>query len=182
VELLGRAGRVGVLSIEGDSMRPTLRSGQRVAVEFGRGALERGDLVLFRQVDYLVVHRLLGPASREDGAPHLRTRGDGRSPLDPPLERARIRGRVVAVEHAGAWRDLDAPAARLYGLLVALHDLAWSAAAIAARRCDRRLEVAVAAGDRAALRAVHRVLYRACHRRVRHVDPASTGPAAILPR
>ena len=172
IALLGRGGRRGILPMRGESMRPTLRPGERVLVEFEALRLERGDLVLYRQVDYLVVHRVLGPASR-DLEPTLRTRGDGASSLDPPLERSRIRGRVTAIERDGVWFLLDGGGARAYALGVALHDLVWAGVHALATRIDRalgrgglpdRLAELAAVCDRALLGAAHRAFFRAAHR------------------
>lgn len=164
-----------LLPIEGDSMLPTLRHGDRVAVEFGPVAAERGALLLYRQADYLVVHRLLGPADHADGSPRLRTRGDGRNELDPPLERERVRGRVFALESGGAWWDLESGGARAWALALALHGLGWSFVGAGARTIDRRVRGAsaprglaafVARADRVVLRAAHRAAFRVFHRRL----------------
>ena len=172
IALLGRGGRRGILSMVGESMRPTLAPGERVLVEFETRRLERGDLVLYRQVDYLVVHRVLGPASR-DVEPALRTRGDGASSLDPPLDPSRIRGRVRAIERDGTWYLLDSGAARAWALGVALHDLAWASLAGLATVVDRglarvglatRVAAMAAACDRALLGVAHRLLFRRLHR------------------
>ncbi|HKQ62516.1 MAG TPA: S24/S26 family peptidase, partial [Candidatus Polarisedimenticolaceae bacterium] len=112
VELLGRAGRRGTVRVQGQSMTPTLASGQTLGVEFAPEALRRGDLLLFRQQDYLVVHRLLGPASFPDGRRCWRTRGDGMLALDPPVDPARVVGRVVAVQLGEEWRSLEGRWAR----------------------------------------------------------------------
>jgi hypothetical protein len=151
-------------------MLPTLRAGQRVAVDLAPVALERGDLLLFRQVDYLVVHRLLGPASREDGTPQLRTRGDGLAGLDPPVDRRRVRGKVVAIEDDGQWWILEGAGSRVWSLAVALHDLAWAAAGTAAGRIDKllgavRLRSWTASADRVLLALAHRLFFRILHRR-----------------
>jgi len=183
VELIGRSGRPVVLSMTGESMLPTLHPGQRIAVELRSRPAERGDLLLFRQLDYLVVHRMLGPARLADGSPGLRTRGDGKPGLDPPLDGKRVRGRAVALEARGAWWDLDAPGARLYALAVALHDLFWSAAIHCASRGDDLLEDARLAGplrgwasraDRWLLQQAHRRLFFPAHRRLKRPldDPA----------
>jgi len=96
---------------------------------------ERGELILFRQADYHAIHRVLGPAVRPDGGSSLRTRGDHVPGLDPPVERSCVLGKVVAVEEAeGIWWDLRAAAAPGYALAVALHDLFWAAAAVAANK------------------------------------------------
>lgn len=175
IELMGRGGRLRILPMRGESMLPTLRSGESIIVDFRPERIERGDLVLFRQADYLVVHRLLGPASREDGTPLLRTRGDGRSALDPPLPRDRLRGRVLGARIEGRWCGFNGAAARVYGLSLALHGLAWAGAGALARALDRRLrrlgfpsplEGWTAAADRALLHAVHRSLFHRLHPRL----------------
>ena len=66
------------LAINPNGMVPTLVDGQRVLIRLGRRHLERGDLLLFRHVDDLAVHRLLGWTASPDGRSCLRTRGDGR--------------------------------------------------------------------------------------------------------
>lgn len=185
IALLGRGGRRGILSMTGESMGPTLRSGERVLVEFEARDIARGDLVLYRQLDYLVVHRVLGPATREVD-PALRTRGDGSPGLDPPLERSRIRGRVVALERDGTWYRLDGGAAAAYALGVALHDLTWAGLHAVAVALDRRLgrtgapgfaARAVAAADRGLLGLAHRVLFRWAHPRSSHAPPRSRDEA-----
>jgi hypothetical protein len=172
VDLIGRHGRVAVLPVTGDSMLPSLRAGQRIAVELLPGEPQRGDLLVFRQLDYLVVHRFLGPASREDDRPSLRTRGDHIPALDPVVERSRVRGRVIAFEDAGRWWGLDTGAARAWALAVAIHDLFWAAAGAVASRLDgrsRRLGLPLSlarwttAVDRAALGLAYRLLFRALH-------------------
>jgi hypothetical protein len=173
VDLMGRQGRGVVLPMIGESMLPLLRAGQRIAVDLSPFEPERGDLLLFRQEDYLVVHRFLGPTSREDGSSVLRTRGDGLPRLDPPLERARVRGRVRAIEFRGLWWSLDGGRARAFALAVALHDLGWAGAAVLAGRIEELLRRAglrpavqswVVRADRALLGAAHRLLFPLLHR------------------
>jgi len=165
-------GRVAILPVTGDSMLPTLLPGQQVAVELAAERPERGDLLLFRQAGYHVVHRYLGPATARDGTPCLRTRGDHVPALDPPLDPARVLGRVVALERDGAWWDLESATARLYGLGAALHDLFWAAAAVLAGRTDallgrsdRLLRECVVAWDRRLLGLAHRLFLRLGSRR-----------------
>jgi hypothetical protein len=183
VGLMGRTGGGAVLPMQGESMVPLLREGQLVAVDLSPFEPEVGDLILYRQLDYLVVHRYLGPATREDGHPTLRTRGDACLGLDPPLERARVRGRVVAVESEGRWWSLDSGGARAWALAVALHDLSWATAGVLARRCDSllrslgvrgRTEPWAAKLDQTALRLSHRLLFRALHRSRDHAPPGFT--------
>jgi len=175
VELMGRAGVRGTLQVRGESMAPTLRPGNLVAVDFSRASVRRGDILVFRQADYLTVHRLLGTARLSDGSPCLRTRGDGRNRLDPALDRARVHGRVFAVQGDGGWRDMRAGRARLYGRAVALHDLAWAVVGVLAARFDRltgggesrrSLGVAAAFVDRKLLGVLHRLLFSWFHPRI----------------
>jgi hypothetical protein len=175
VRLMGRAGRRGVLRIQGISMIPTFRPGRTIEVEFGTGEVRTGEVLLFRQSGNLVVHRFLARVRSRKAGACLRTRGDGVSKLDPPLKEDAVVGRVVAVERAGGWRSLQGSRARFYAVMAAWHDHFWAAASVAAERLDRRLgklgmpEILrrmVVPCDRLALRLADRLLFRACHRRV----------------
>jgi hypothetical protein len=177
VDLMGRAGGGAILPMSGESMVPLLREGQRVAADLSPREPEIGDLLLYRQLDYLVVHRYLGPATREDGNPMLRTRGDACLGLDPPLERSRVRGRVVAIEGQDCWWDLEGGGARAWAVATALHDLFWAAIGTLARRFDAvvgrlglavRTEAWVAKLDQIGLRWSHRLLFRLLHRACPH--------------
>ena len=173
IELIGRQGGRAVLPMRGESMLPMLRTGQLIAVDLEPFEPELGDLLLFRQQDYLVVHRFLGPASREDGSPVLRTRGDGLPELDPALERGRVRGRVRAIEDRGRWWWLDGGGARAWAMALAAHDLGWASATVVAGRVEETLRQIglrpplrrfVVRTDRALLALAHRALFVALHR------------------
>jgi hypothetical protein len=181
VDLMGRSGRGGAVRVRGDSMRPTLLAGQRLAVEFAPQRLACGDLLLFRQADYLVVHRLLGRARTPSGRPCLRTRGDGVASLDPPVEPQRVVGRVLAVEHRDGWRSVRGAAARAYARCLAVHDLFWAAAGVVARLGDRALRrmrlpavllPVVAALDRWLLARWHGLLFCRVHTAVSEPEEA----------
>ena len=168
VELLGPDGKGVVLDVTGDSMVPTLRSGDAVRVALGRGRMRFGDVLVFVQADSVVVHRYLGPARDRAGRPCLRTRGDGRSNLDPALDPGHVLGRVVSVRRDGAWWSLEGAGARSYGAAAAVHDLFWAAAALVGPRgWALRL-------DRALLRRADALLFRALH--VRAAAPAFPDP------
>jgi len=182
VELMGHAGRGGVVRVRGTSMLPTLVEGQTVAVEFGSEKIRPGDLLLYRQADYLVIHRLLGPTTDPTGRPCLRTRGDGWSRLDPRLDRDNVVGRVTAVHRAGCWRTLRSRPARVYSRLLVWHDLAWAAAGYLGQRVDggldrlglpsplRRITTGL---DRGMLRLVHFLLFDRVHTEI--PPPAEAG-------
>jgi hypothetical protein len=166
VRLLLQEGRPVVLLIAaGDtSMIPLLRGGDAVLASPWSGPPRSGELLVFRQQDYLVVHRCLGRARTSDGSPCLRTRGDARSELDPPVLAERVVARVRAVRRAGVWRSLDGPAPRLHGRLVAWHALFWSASAIVLGRIGFR--PAAAAVDRGLLAIAVPWTFPVFHRRL----------------
>jgi len=185
VEMMGRAGKLGSVRVLGHSMEPTLGSGDLLAVDFAASALRTGDLLVFRQADYLTVHRLLGSARDPEGRPCLRTRGDGTTALDPPLARQCVVGRVVAARRGGVWRDFGGKGARRYARAVAWHDLAWAAVGVAASRTldrvFRRLRLGsparrlAVAADRALIGAADRLLFDRLHREMEAPQGVSDG-------
>jgi len=183
VEMIAESGRIGKLVVRGTSMLPTLGEGQTVAVDFSPERLMRGDLIVFRQHDDLVVHRLVGYGNR-DGRAYYRARGDGRGYLDPPLYPESVAGRVVALSDGDAWRSLRGSAARLYGLQFAWHNYCWAAAGVLARAVERllsrvrlRLPLAavVQAVDHRLLRMAHRFLFVLAHREIPRPEQAEAG-------
>jgi hypothetical protein len=132
----------------------------------------RGDLLLYRQNDYWVVHRCLGRAVARNGQAGLRTRGDGRNALDPLLVPADVLARVTAMRRRGVWHSLETRPARAYAQLVAWHDLFWAAAGIPARKVG--LGRAVTEIDRLWLRLSVSLAFPLCHRRI--ARPAVSGP------
>ena len=171
VELLTAEGGESLIRVrESDhSMQPTLEPGTRLLVRFCAGRLRRGDLVLFRQADYLVIHRLLGRARFPDGRPCLRTRGDWTPGLDPPLAHSDVVGRAVTVETRHGWRSFEGARARSYALGAALHDLFWAGVGVVVHRAGNVLlpvRPLVTALDRGLLRAAHFAAFRVLHPRV----------------
>jgi len=175
VDMLRSHTQGGTLRIRGDSMRPMLLPGQSISVEFDPTDLTPGDVLVFRQGDDLLVHRLLGPARSRDQGPRWRTRGDGTPALDPAVDSHRVVGRVVAVKDGGVWRSTRVGRARAYARCLAWHHTFWTAAGIAAGAVDggfAKLGVRplfrpmVTAVDMWGLRVAHTVLFRALHPRV----------------
>jgi hypothetical protein len=158
---------------EGDaSMLPHLRGGDAVLVVPLVAPPGPGDLLLYRQQDYWVVHRCLGWTAAPDGTPRLRTRGDGRNELDPPLSPEDVHARVVALRRGGAWCSLQGGPARVYARCVAWHDLFFAAAGAVARKAG--LGRAAAAIDRGTLRFWAPLTFPVFHRRI--APPAVSGP------
>jgi len=91
------------LTVEGDSMRPSLEPGDCVIAEPLRGRTpEPGDVVVIRGVgDRAAVHRVVARQRRRTGW-LLATIGDAMRHLDGVVGEASILGYVVAVERQGS--------------------------------------------------------------------------------
>jgi hypothetical protein len=166
----------------GVSMVPTIIEGQRVLIRLGRRHLQRGDLLLFRLREELVVHRLHGRTITAAGRPGLWTRGDGRQFFDPPIEPDAVEGRVIALEADGFWWDLRGGGARLYAIAIALHNFFWALLALLVRKVERSwpssgpgtaLGSMVGRMDGALLGLAHRLFFRRLH--PRSVSPPDGG-------
>jgi hypothetical protein len=162
-----------VVITEGDtSMVPHLSGGDAVLAAPRAARPRQGDLLLYRQRDYWVVHRFLSSTTTRDGGEGLRTRGDGRNALDPCLIPEDVLARVVALRRAGVWRSLAGRPAGVYARLMAWHDLLWAAAGVVAGHFH--LGRLVAALDLGVLRLVVPLAFPLFHRRI--APPADSGP------
>jgi len=169
--LFSERGRAVVLVADGDtSMRPHLVGGDAVLAAPSSGRPDPGELLLYRQQDYWVVHRCLGRVTAKDGREGVRTRGDGRNVLDPLLQEADIRARIVAVRRRGEWRSLEGASARAYARLMAWHDLAWAAAGLAGGALG--LATLIASIDQLVLRLAVPLAFPLFHRRLAPPTPA----------
>ncbi len=172
--MLSERGMATVPVAVGDtSMVPLLRGGDAVLAVPLAAPPRPGDLLLYRQEDYWVVHRCLGPAGTVHG---LRTRGDGRNTLDPRVEPADVRARVSAVRRRGSWRSLEGGPARAFARLMAWHDLSWAAAGVVARKAG--LGSATAAFDRGVLRLFVPIVFPLLHRRI--APPTASGSESAV--
>lgn len=122
------------LKVNGRSMQPLLRPGDRVVVEaFEAERLSCGDLLLIRRPADLVTHRLI---AREGD--RFVTKGDASPCPDLPVLPEAVLGRVVAVEKGAGRLDLNSPAwrarSRLLGRLGAWEAAGWSGAPEPLRR------------------------------------------------
>ena len=175
--MLAASGSAIVVVTPGDtSMAPHLRGGDAVLAVPLATPPGRGDLLLYRQRDYWVVHRCLGSVVTRDGRAGLRTRGDGRNALDPLLATEDVLARVSALRRGGVWRSLESPPARAYAQLLAWHDLFWAAAGVVARKSG--LGRAVAASDFLVLRLSVPLAFPLFHRRI--ASPAVPGSDAAV--
>jgi len=175
--MLSERGAAIVLVREGDtSMVPHLRGGDAVLAVPLVAPPAPGDLLLYRQQEYWVVHRCLGWTAAPDGRPALRTRGDGRNELDPRLQAEDVRALVIAVRRGGAWRSLQGAPARVYARCMAWHDLFFGAAGVVARKAGLGREMA--AIDLGALCFWVPLAFPVFHRRV--APPAVSGPEGTV--
>jgi len=91
--------------VKGTSMLPVLRDGDEVTVRPARLYWPGQVLVFIDPHGQVWVHRLLG-AKLSGGRWLLHLKGDNVPKLDPPTERGRVLGRVVAVRSGGRERPL----------------------------------------------------------------------------
>ena len=82
----------------GMSMKPTILHGDFVTVEpIEPSEIRRGDIVLYRDRDHVIAHRVVGLTASK----RFLFCGDGRETPDPPVRPDQILGRVVALERDG---------------------------------------------------------------------------------
>jgi len=167
IELIGKTGRLGSVAVTGFSMLPTFAGVEHLAVEFSPAKLAFGDVVVFRQRENLVVHRLVQRRPHE-GALRLRTRGDGKIAFDPWVDPAAVIGRVVAVGYPdGSWRNLRNFRARCYARAIAAHGLVWGGLGAIFMKFGGRSGAdwrwRLGRLDQWKLRLAHAVLFRVLH-------------------
>jgi signal peptidase I len=98
------AGRGARFRVEGDSMHPTIRSGDYVrVVPIAVSELQRGDVILASTGRGLTAHRIVRLSGRG-----IVTRGDNSLRADPVVDPAKVLGKVVEVEQiTGDSRKID---------------------------------------------------------------------------
>jgi len=118
-DVLARGHRVR-LTVAGDSMRPSVRSGDRVELAPVREhTLRRGDIVLITTSrGGYALHRVL----RGWGAPwhRVQTRGDDGWRLDDAVTTDRVHGVLVGIERNGRERPIESTLTRRVRALIGL--------------------------------------------------------------
>lgn len=107
-ELIGSLlaeGIVVAFEAHGTSMLPTILPGDKLTVEPAT-AVRRGDVILCRLQRGLTAHRVVAITGSGDDA-MTTCRGDNAATDDPPVRRADVLGRVVAVTRDGARVSVD---------------------------------------------------------------------------
>lgn len=95
-------------------MSPTLRDGEEVEVRLDGAGVRPGDVVLFLDGGFLLLHRVI---ALRRGA--LLTQGDGAARPDPPVPRSHLLGRALVPRRAAlAMRRAAVERARALGRAV----------------------------------------------------------------
>ncbi len=119
------------IAVEGRSMWPLLRPGDAVLVAHGGPPPRPGEVIVVRQDEGLLVHRLLA-ITEATGQPQYWTQGDARPQPDAPHAPEALLGRVTARKRAG--RETPVPVGWVARRVAALH---WGARG--RRRTGRKL-------------------------------------------
>lgn len=83
---------------EGTSMFPTIHNGDTIVVApVDPARIVTGDIVLYRQVDRPIVHRVAEVRRTPDAAPVVVLRGDGKTDCDAAVELRHVLGKVVSM-------------------------------------------------------------------------------------
>ncbi len=98
-------GRALWLTVEGDSMRPILRPGDRILIQPG-SSLRPGNLITFTDGTDLCTHRLIGKAGRARKTV-LFTKGDLSCRWDQPIPVEAVLGKVIAVQKGSRALSMD---------------------------------------------------------------------------
>jgi len=113
-EALAREGELW-FRIDGHSMRPMLRTGDRVLIRpCTVDALAWGDLVLLNAGDSLCLHRVIMSAGW-CGSGRVNTKGDACSRWDLPAAEESVIGKGIAIRRGPQMLALDGMAGRLLG-------------------------------------------------------------------
>jgi signal peptidase I len=97
------------IEVNGWSMTPLVRPGDEVFVEFGTRAPAFGEIVVYRQGDLMIVHRLVWRQS--SGSEQLLiTRGDGMPLFDPPVPSSNVLGVVRSCRRPGSTSNIGVAA------------------------------------------------------------------------
>lgn len=107
------------LPMRGYSMLPILRPGDQLRVTMPQATYRRGQIVVIRQGERLVVHRVVA-RRRVAGVWCWITQGDNSHEADAAVMAEQIEGRVSALRRGDRLYGLETPAWQLGSWLVAL--------------------------------------------------------------
>ncbi len=103
----------------GGSMRPAICDGDFITVDPAvPSTLGPGSVVVYRRLDRLFAHRIVGVVGTRAGASAFVCRGDAAFDCDAPIAAAQILGVVVGVQRTAEW-SLRRASTRLFRLFQA---------------------------------------------------------------
>ncbi len=118
LDLWSQASERHFFPIVGGSMFPLLQEGDQVLVAHGAANARRGDIILFRQAETTIAHRLLHIRKSADAILFI-AKGDNVPHADPPVSASAVIGRVVAIRRANRLMSLETPRQRIFGAVIA---------------------------------------------------------------
>ena len=104
------------VTVNGDSMRPLLVSGDRIFIE-PVDSPRIGDLITFYEMSTLCTHRVIGRVKKA-GALLLRTKGDCCGQWDLPIPLKSILGKVAVIQKGDRRLVIQGPFWRLLNLFL----------------------------------------------------------------
>lgn len=123
LHLWKQSGQIKTITVDGQSMLPLLRRGDRVTVKCGVSPVRRGDLVVFYRQRQLVIHRVV-LLSRSAAGLTLVTKGDNALTCDAPLQLDELVGLVSTLRRGRQTVFLEKPDWRYTNELIAALSLA----------------------------------------------------------
>ena len=106
LELWNQSCKQSWIPISGPSMQPALQDCDLVQVQHGPVRLRRGDIIVFRSENIIVVHRILR-IYQQGGNIHYLTKGDNSNNPDALVASAQVIGRVDAISRDGRHMSLQ---------------------------------------------------------------------------
>ena len=95
LELIALSEGTFPMHASGTSMLPLIQLGDKIVVEHEKGYLSPGTIVVYRQGDHLISHRLLRVLS--SSGEMMQTMGDNALRPDPVVQAKLVHGRVTGV-------------------------------------------------------------------------------------
>lgn len=118
LDIWGKVGKRSQIRITGNSMRPLFRAGDRILIQHGVDGFRRGDVLVFRVADQIVVHRLLDIRADQNRS-YLLTKGDSVLRPDPWFSCDQVIGRVIGFTRNGRDVSVTQPFWQLIGWSIA---------------------------------------------------------------
>lgn len=124
LEFWAENGKETTFKLTGNSMYPSIKSGDKVVIQHTRQSIRIGSVVAFRRGREIIVHRVIKIKKDHDQEIFL-TKGDFNRKSDIPITEAQIIGKVVTINKDGGRQiDLQTPYQQLCGHIISsLHSI-----------------------------------------------------------